>query len=99
MTVHIIGAGLAGLSAAVRLAQGGAKVSLLEASAQAGGRCRSYVDPVLEMRLDNGNHLVLSGNHDTHAYLEILGAVDRLAGPSEAGPRPVSAAPGCAPAV
>jgi squalene-associated FAD-dependent desaturase len=84
LTVHIIGAGLAGLSAAVRLAQGGAKVSLIEASAQAGGRCRSYVDPVLEMRLDNGNHLVLSGNHDTYAYLEILGAADRLVGPSEA---------------
>ncbi|HEY1929849.1 MAG TPA: hydroxysqualene dehydroxylase HpnE [Caulobacteraceae bacterium] len=84
MTVHIIGAGLAGLSAAVRLAEGGARVSLLEASAQAGGRCRSYVDPVLEMRLDNGNHLVLSGNHDTYAYLRTLGAADRLAGPDEA---------------
>ncbi|MBV8682507.1 MAG: FAD-dependent oxidoreductase, partial [Caulobacteraceae bacterium] len=84
MTVHIIGAGLAGLSAAVRLAERGVKVSLLEASAQAGGRCRSYLDPVLEMRLDNGNHLVLSGNHDTYAYLKTLGAADRLAGPSEA---------------
>jgi squalene-associated FAD-dependent desaturase len=84
LTVHIIGAGLAGLSAAVRLAEGGARVSLLEASAQAGGRCRSYLDPVLEMRLDNGNHLVLSGNHDTYAYLRTLGASDRLAGPNEA---------------
>jgi hydroxysqualene dehydroxylase len=84
LTVHIIGAGLAGLSAAVRLAERGAQVSLLEASAQAGGRCRSYVDPVLDMRLDNGNHLVLSGNRDTFAYLETLGVADRLVGPSEA---------------
>jgi squalene-associated FAD-dependent desaturase len=84
LTVHIIGAGLAGLSAAVRLAERGAEVSLFEASAQAGGRCRSYVDPVLDMRLDNGNHLVLSGNRDTFAYLETLGAADRLVGPSEA---------------
>jgi squalene-associated FAD-dependent desaturase len=84
LTVHIIGAGLAGLSAAVRLAEQGIAVSLLEASAQAGGRCRSYIDPVLDMRLDNGNHLVLSGNRDTFAYLATLGTTDRLVGPQEA---------------
>ncbi len=84
MKVHIIGAGLAGLSAAVRLAQAGHAVRLLEASAQAGGRCRSYRDPLLDMVLDNGNHLVLSGNEDTHAYLRAIGASDRLAGPDSA---------------
>jgi squalene-associated FAD-dependent desaturase len=82
--IHVVGAGLAGLSAAVALAGRGAAVSLIEASAQAGGRCRSYVDPVLEMTLDNGNHLVLSGNHATFAYLRAVGAEDRLVGPAEA---------------
>jgi squalene-associated FAD-dependent desaturase len=84
LTVYIIGAGLAGLSAAVRLAGAGQKVILIEASAQAGGRCRSYVDPVLDMTLDNGNHLVLSGNRDTFDYLDRIGAADRLQGPADA---------------
>ncbi|MDX1401456.1 MAG: FAD-dependent oxidoreductase, partial [Kiloniellales bacterium] len=42
--VHIIGAGLAGLSAAVDLAGEGWQVSLYEAADKAGGRCRSYFD-------------------------------------------------------
>ena len=43
-TVHIIGAGLAGLAAAVRLARRGERVIVHEATGQAGGRCRSYHD-------------------------------------------------------
>ena len=62
-TVHIIGAGLAGLAAAVKLAPGGAKVVVHEATAYPGGRCRSYFDRSIGMTIDNGNHLVLSGNH------------------------------------
>ena len=84
MTVFIIGAGLAGLSAAVRLAGAGRDVEVIEASAQAGGRCRSYVDPVLDMTLDNGNHLVLSGNRDTFAYLREIGSAGRMQGPADA---------------
>ena len=84
MTVHVVGAGLAGLSAAVRLAKRGAKVEVSEAAAQAGGRCRSYFDPQLGLTIDNGNHLVLSGNTEVHAYLDAIGAADRLAGPDEA---------------
>ena len=84
MTVHVVGAGLAGLSAAVRLAQKGAPVELSEAAAQAGGRCRSYFDPQLGLTIDNGNHLVLSGNKAVQAYLDAIGAGGRLAGPDEA---------------
>ncbi len=80
-TVHVIGAGLAGLSAAVRLATRGASVVVHEAAGQAGGRCRSYFDPRLGMMIDNGNHLLLSGNHAALAYLETIGADGRLAGP------------------
>ncbi len=81
---YVIGAGLAGLSAAVALAARGVQVEVIEASSQAGGRCRSYVDPVLEMTIDNGNHLILSGNDATFAYLRAIGAEHRLTGPDEA---------------
>jgi hydroxysqualene dehydroxylase len=83
-TVYVIGAGLAGLSAAVRLAGRGARVVLIEGAGQVGGRCRSYFDATLGMTIDNGNHFVLSGNHATRDYLRTLGALDRLVGPKEA---------------
>jgi squalene-associated FAD-dependent desaturase len=75
---------MAGLSAATILAERGQRVILSEASAQAGGRCRSYFDPQLGMTIDNGNHLVLSGNRAVRAYLARIGASDRLAGPDKA---------------
>jgi squalene-associated FAD-dependent desaturase len=81
---HIVGAGLAGLSAAVRLTQAGQRVLVHEAAGQAGGRCRSYHDPALDMIIDNGNHLLLSGNHATLAYLKAIGASERLVGPATA---------------
>jgi squalene-associated FAD-dependent desaturase len=81
---HVIGAGLAGLSAAIRLTEAGYRVTLSEAAGQAGGRCRSYRDPQLGLEIDNGNHLVLSGNRAVNAYLKTIGAGDRLRGPKQA---------------
>ncbi|MDE1937684.1 MAG: hydroxysqualene dehydroxylase HpnE [Alphaproteobacteria bacterium] len=83
-TVYIVGGGLAGLSAAVSLAERGARVVLYEAAGQAGGRCRSYFDATLDCVIDNGNHLVLSGNRAVRDYLRIIGAHDALAGPQRA---------------
>jgi len=82
--VHVVGAGLAGLSTAVSLAAGGRQVTIYEASAQAGGRCRSYEDARLGCRIDNGNHLLLSGNTATRRYLNATGAGDALIGPDRA---------------
>ena len=76
--VHVVGGGLAGLSAAVDLVKRGIPVTLYEATQQAGGRCRSYDDVALGMEIDNGNHLILSGNHATLAYLDVIGARDSL---------------------
>ena len=83
-TVHVIGAGLAGLAAAVRLAAEGRSVRLYEAGFHAGGRCRSYLDGELGCRIDNGNHLLLAGNHRAIRYLEQVDALDTLHGPPDA---------------
>ncbi len=80
----VIGGGVAGLAAATALAQRGAAVTLFEAGPQAGGRCRSYFDPAIGQVIDNGNHLVLSGNHAVYAYLQRIGAGGALAGPDHA---------------
>ena len=79
--IHVIGAGLAGLSAAITATGAGRSVTLYESTSAGGGRCRSYFDPELEMRLDNGNHLLMSGNKSTFAYVNQIGARDRISGP------------------
>ncbi|MEM8813741.1 MAG: hydroxysqualene dehydroxylase HpnE [Pseudomonadota bacterium] len=81
--VHVVGAGLAGLSTAVRIAASGRRVAVYEGAGQAGGRCRSYEDARLGRRIDNGNHLVLSGNHAALAYLDLIGSKDQLRDSSE----------------
>lgn len=82
--VHVVGAGLAGLAAALRLAEAGVSVVLHEAAPQAGGRCRSYFDTTLGCRIDNGNHLLIAGNRAAMSYLQAIGAADSLIGPAEA---------------
>ena len=82
--VHIVGAGMAGLACAVHLAGRGQAVSLYEAAAQAGGRCRSYFDDKLERLIDNGNHILLAANRAALSYLEEIGSRDALVSPARA---------------
>jgi squalene-associated FAD-dependent desaturase len=79
--VHVVGGGLAGLAAALDLAEAGRAVSVYEAGPAFGGRCRSYFDRELGCRIDNGNHLLLSGNRAAMSYLDRLGMRDSLTGP------------------
>ena len=67
--IHVIGAGLAGLAAALSLTANGRSVIVHEAGPAAGGRCRSYLDKELGLRIDNGNHLLLSGNAAAQGYI------------------------------
>ena len=82
--VHIVGAGLAGLAAALTLVERGIRVTIHEAGPAAGGRCRSYFDRELGCRIDNGNHLLLSGNRAAFAFLDQVGSRDTMAGPKTA---------------
>jgi len=83
-TAHIIGAGISGLSAAVRLADAGYHIEVHEATQQVGGRCRSYFDAATSLVIDNGNHLLLSANHHALAYARAIGTEAGLVGPSHA---------------
>ena len=78
---HIIGAGISGLSAAVRLANANYRVHVHEATQQVGGRCRSYFDAATNLTIDNGNHLLLSGNRHALAYARSIGTEAGLVGP------------------
>ncbi len=84
MTVHVVGAGMAGLSAALALLDAGQAVTVYEAGPAAGGRCRSYHDKELGCRIDNGNHLWLSGNGAITGFLRRIGSEGTQAGPQEA---------------
>lgn len=74
----MVGGGLAGLAAALSLSGAGRRVVVHEAARGFGGRCRSYDEPALGRRVDNGNHLLLSGNRAALAYLDEIGAADRM---------------------
>lgn len=75
---------MAGLAAAERLCQSRRTIVIHEATAQAGGRCRSYYDQSTGMVIDNGTHLLLSGNHAALSFTEAIGSRPGLRGPDEA---------------
>lgn len=79
--VHIVGGGLAGLSAAVEIAGSGQHIVVYEAGPACGGRARSYEDKKLGCRIDNGNHLLLTANEAVFRYLGLTGALATLQGP------------------
>jgi hydroxysqualene dehydroxylase len=76
--VIVIGAGVAGLRAAVELAARGARVTVLESKAALGGRATAFNDPQTGERVDNGQHVMLGCYHETFAFLQQIGTQDRV---------------------
>jgi squalene-associated FAD-dependent desaturase len=73
--VAVVGAGYAGLAAAIALARAGHAVSVLEANRTPGGRARR-----VEYRgalLDNGQHLLLGAYRETLALMREVGVSER----------------------
>lgn len=71
--VVVVGAGFAGLAAAVRLVDAGIPVTVLEATGAGGGRSRSFRHPASGLELDNGQHLLMGCYRETLAFLRTIG--------------------------
>ena len=69
----VVGAGFAGLSAAVDLADRGVRVLVLEARPHLGGRATSFLDRVTGDRVDNGQHVLFGCYYETFRFLARLG--------------------------
>jgi len=72
--VAVIGAGFAGMSAALRLAEAGVRVRVLEASLYLGGRASSFRHRESGLELDRGPHLFMAANPALRSFLDRIGA-------------------------
>jgi len=76
--IVVIGAGFAGLSAAVRAAGTGARVLVLEARSRLGGRATAFADRETGELVDNGQHVLLGCYTETMAFLSEIGALGNV---------------------
>ncbi|MFY8178960.1 MAG: hydroxysqualene dehydroxylase HpnE [Limnohabitans sp.] len=73
MQLTIVGAGWAGLAAAVAATQAGWRVTLYEASTEPGGRARRLQQNFAGQPLDNGQHILIGAYRDTLALMRTVG--------------------------
>lgn len=69
----VLGGGIAGIAAAIRLAQAGMQPTLIESRPYLGGRLRSFIHPETGDEIDNGQHLLMGCYHSTLELLETIG--------------------------
>ncbi len=76
--VVVIGGGVAGITAAVALADRGKRVTLIEARRQLGGRAGSTRDPETGQPIDNCQHVVMGCCKSLLRLYAILGVSDKI---------------------
>lgn len=72
-STHIVGAGIAGMSAGLAASGQGRSIVLYEAAPQAGGRCRTLSE-ANGFAPDNGTHVLFTANRRTLSLLGGIGA-------------------------
>jgi len=72
VTIAVIGAGYAGLAAAVELARNGQQVEVFEASRSLGGRARAV--EMDGLTVDNGQHILIGAYSETLRLMRLVGA-------------------------
>lgn len=77
-TAIVIGAGLAGLAAAVRLTDLGCRVTVLETRPKLGGRATSFDDSRSGLRIDNCQHVAMGCCTNYRRFLDRLGLSSAL---------------------
>lgn len=74
-SVVVVGGGLAGIAASIRLADAGVRVTLIDAAKTLGGRASSFHDPELGPT-DRGQHVTMGCCHAHLALMDRLGVRD-----------------------
>jgi zeta-carotene desaturase len=82
-TVTIIGAGVAGMSAACALAEAGFRVQLVERRGYLGGRASSYLHPGVNEVIDNCQHVLFGCCTNLIGFYRRIGVADRIHWTSE----------------
>ncbi len=76
--VIVLGGGLAGIAASVRLLQNGVSPTLIERRPFLGGRAFSFIDRDTNEEIDNGQHVILGVCHEFLDLLDVLGTRDDI---------------------
>jgi zeta-carotene desaturase len=77
-SVTIIGAGVAGMSAACSLAESGLRVQLVEQRGYLGGRASSYLHPGVNEVIDNCQHVLFGCCTNLIGFYRRIGVADRI---------------------
>ncbi|MGA3136441.1 MAG: hydroxysqualene dehydroxylase HpnE [Terracidiphilus sp.] len=82
-TVTVIGAGVAGMSAACALAEAGFRVQLVEQRGYPGGRASSYLHPGVGEVIDNCQHVLFGCCTNLQGFYRRIGVADQIHWTSE----------------
>ena len=82
-SVTVIGAGVAGMSAACALAEAGFRVQLVEQRGYLGGRTSSYLHPGVNEVIDNCQHVLFGCCTNLQGFYRRIGVAERIHWTSE----------------